>query len=88
MTEAAPEMGEHFWWIWETLDPLVTPARAERIRQWRAGMDASWLKVGQMAAALWPETAGPGVELELIGLALCHSAAHYFGENFMTEPWN
>ena len=60
--------------------------RALIIRTWRVELGASWRKVAELAAKVWPkEYEDYG---QMLGQELCIEAADNIGEDPSEEPWN
>jgi hypothetical protein len=60
--------------------------RALIIRTWRVELGASWRKVAELAAKVWPkefEDSG-----QMLGHDLCIKAADTLEEDPSVEPWN
>ncbi len=68
-------------------EQLVTPERAASVRALRVDQVYTWRAVARACFEAWGGTWDPPSN-QLMGMAICESAAKHFGEAYMEEPWN
>lgn len=70
---------------------IVTPERAELIRNLRVNEDYSWRALAAECHKQFNGEVIPGwhpASNQLMGMALCEAAAKYFNEDHRNDPWN
>lgn len=87
LMELAQAAHETFQFYRKEVNKIISPERAEIIRDLRINQDCSWRMVAAECHALFQGTWEPESN-QLAGMALCEAAAEHFGENYMDEKWN
>lgn len=67
---------------------LVTPKRAQAIRELRCDKRHSWRAVARACHGNWLGAKWEPCHNQLMGVALCERAAIVLGENHRVMPWN
>jgi hypothetical protein len=67
---------------------LMVPSRALMIRDWRVQEHCTWRTIAQRAHDTFGRDVWRPASNQLMGMALCGSAARLFHEDHLKEPWN